>query len=281
MLTLTGAACVAGDAGKMQWNAAGYFEYCNGVNWIDTKGKLFATCTNQDNKKMRWNSTTSTLQSCDGNNWYNVGPTTVTFTTSQSWVVPTYATAIKISVWGGGGGGGEAQRGGAAPALGASGTAGTLSSVDIPAPISITLLSNPGLGGGGGQSGIPGAGGAGGTASGGDVNTTGGTGIAGEAMGVNIGGDGGAAPSGGKAGSNSGFKGKSGLAPGAGGCGDNSSSTRKAGGGGGAAGLARKTYNDTSLIGLTLTIVVGSAGAQGTSPGAGNGGAGRVIITYW
>lgn len=281
MATLTGAACTAPDAGKMQWNVAGYFEYCNGTNWIDTKGKLFATCTNGDNKKMRWNSGATALQSCDGNNWYNIGPTTVQFTTSGTWVVPTYATTIRITVWGGGGGGGQAQTGGSAPQQGANGTSGTLSSAAIPAPINLTITANPGLFGSGANNTGPGAGGAGGTGVSGDTTVTGGNGEIGDVAGSgNVGGDGGAAYRGGKAGTPTGPKGKDGLAPGGGGAGDTGTSTKNNGGGGGAGGYAQKIYNDTSLIGLTLTMTIGTGGTKANS-GSGNGGAGKVIITYW
>lgn len=280
MLTLTGTACTAPEAGKMQWNTGGYYEYCNGTDWINTKGKLFATCTNPEIRKMRWNVSANALQSCDGNNWHNIGPTTVQFTANTTWVVPTYATTIRITAWGGGGGGGQAQTGGGSPQQGANGTSGTLSSVAIPAPINLTVTANPGLFGSGANDTGPGAGGVGGTGSG-DTTVSGGNGEIGDVAGAgNLGGDGGAAYRGGKAGTPTGQKGKNGLSPGGGGAGDTGTTAKNNGGGGGAGGYAQKVYNDTSLIGLTLTITIGAGGTKGNS-GSGDGGAGKVIITYW
>lgn len=283
LVTDTAVSC-SGSGGKMQWNSTNTtYEYCNGTNWIDTKGKVTVdSCApaGQNKGRMRWNSSTQTMQFCDGSVWISMGPSTVIFNASTTWVVPSYATAIRISVWGGGAGGGAPQTGGGAPAQGANGTSGTASSVSIPSPISLTLTSNGGAFGGGGNSSGGGTGGAGGTASGGDTNVSGGTGVAGEVQGATKGGDGGASYKGGKAGSQTGFKGANGLAPGGGGAGADGTGGRKGGGGGGAGGYSMKQYNNTSLVGLTLTITVGGGGTKGSSQ-AGDGGAGRVIITYW
>ncbi len=284
LTTTTATTCTAPEAGKLLWNAAGYFEYCNGVNLINTKGRQFAACANADLKKMRYENSVSSLQSCDGTNWYNMGPTTVIFNANGTYVVPSYATAIRISVWGGGGGGGQSQLGNPnpTPQQGANGTDGAASSVQIPTTIPVTLTANAGAFGRGGNDTIPGVGGLGGTAMGGDSNVTGGNGVTGQGgtSGTQIGGNGGAAFKGGKAGSQAGSKGVNGLAPGGGGAGENGTGGKRAGGGGGAGGYSVKLYTDTSLVGLTLTITVGAGGARAVA-GSGNGGAGRVIITYW
>lgn len=284
LFTLLGTACTAADVGKLSWNAAGYYEYCDGTNWNITKGKQFAVCANADNKKMRLQSigATSVLQFCDSSFWYSMGPSVVTFTSNGTFTVPTYATGFRITVWGGGGGGGEAQISGN-PGQGTAGGPGTTSSVAIPAPVSLTITSTGGTGGGGGNNTVSGSGGTGGTGTNGDTNVAGGNGVAGAngTSGVQVGGNGGAAFKGGKAGSHSGTKGVNGLAPGGGGAGD-SGNNRRAGGGGGAGGYAAKLYSDTSLIGLTLTITVGTGGSKGGSGiSSGNGGAGKVVLTYW
>jgi hypothetical protein len=117
----------------------------------------------------------------------------------------------------------------------------------------------------------------GGTASGGDINTSG---SAGGAVGN---GTGGASPNGGGTTSCCGV---SGAAPGAGGSGAMgtitplSPPTRLQGGGGGA--YAQKNYSAGQLTtGASISVIVGTGGARGgvTALG-GNGGAGRVVVTW-
>jgi len=205
-----------------------------------------------------------------------VVPGSQTFTSSGTFTVPNGYTTITIEVWGGGGAGGAGSAGGDSSV---SGTGLT------------TMTAYGGSAGAQGTNTVPGAGGVGGTAINGTTsNITGGTGTTGGGgangtTGSIAGGTGGAAAV------ISGAQGGSGTAPGAGGGGGFFQSagmpmcgccgyTRYAGGGG-AGGYSKSIITTDITPGTTLSVTVGTGGV-GTSGQqyGGNGGDGRVIITY-
>lgn len=287
----TSTSCTAGSIGVMQWNdstgtnGTGWYEYCDGTNWISTKGKLFAACTAGERKKQRWN--TPSMQFCDGSNWYVMGPTVVKLTTSQTYVIPTYVTGIVIQAWGGGGAGGQTANNTGTGNSGGNTTASIAS-------IGLSLTANGGVGGKDGNNAtLNCGGGAAGTASGtatGPPTAASGptsvTGAAGSLCGAApAAGNGGAADHGGKAGNGAASKGatkvsKDGGTPGSGGGGDTGTpASRKGGGGGGGAGYVRVYYTNTGLSGLSLVVTIGAGGTAGSQTGA--GGEGLVVVTYW
>ena len=201
-------------------------------------------------------------------------PTSQTFTTSGTYVIPTgYSATIKIEAWGGGGGGaiGNAGGGGGGGAyasstitltagsytiiVGAGGTGGTTATAGGASSFNSTIVI---AAGGGAASGT--AGGAGGSASSstGSVTYSGGTGGT-VSSSASAGGGGGGSATSSAAGGNGGV-GNGGIGQGNGGNGGNNTSksgqngTAPGGGGGG-------TFN----TGGTVT--------------AGNGATGRVIVT--
>lgn len=290
----TGVTCTAGNLGKAQWNddtgsnGAGWYEYCDGSYWWQTRGTAYSTCTGAERKKQQWNGTASSMQFCDGSNWRNMGPTVVRLTTSQTYVIPTYANGIIIQVWGGGGGGGATANNTSKGGDGGQSTA-TIASIGL------SLTANGGVGGKDGANATLNCGsGAAGTASGtatgpptaasGPTATTGGAGSACGA--VPAAGNGGAAFKGGKAGDGTAAKGggkasRDGGLPGSGGGGQTGSpASRKGGGGGGASGHVSVYYTNTGLSGLSLVVVIGTNGAGG-SANAGDGALGLVTVTYW
>ena len=290
----TSTGCTSGSLGVMQWNdssgtnGTGWYEYCDGTNWWSTKGKVFAACTAGERKKQRWN--TPSMQFCDGSNWNVMGPTVVRLTTSQTYVIPTYVTGIIIQAWGGGGGGGATANNTLKGNDGGNTTA-TIASIGL------SLTANGGVGGkDGANATLNGGGGLGGTASGiatlPPTTATGPTSVNG-ASGDNsaaapAAGNGGQSDHGGKAGNGSAAKGggktsRDGGTPGSGGGGDTgNNASRKGGGGGGGAGYVRVYYTATGLSGLSLVVTIGTTPTGlGSNVQAGDGGAARVIVTYW
>lgn len=200
-------------------------------------------------------------------------PTQV-FTVSGSFTVPTYATILKIKMWGGGASGGSV---GTDTRNGNAGGDTTFNG----------LIAKGGLPGTHGYF-VVGQGGLGQTPTGGDVNTPGNNGITGSLAPAN-GGAGASAPSGGGAG---GFGGAANLgtggaasAPGGGGGGAGGVSPNAQGpGGGGASGAyVEKTYLPGDLVpGASFAAVVGQGGAavSGTSSASGAGARGEIRIEW-
>lgn len=193
---------------------------------------------------------------------------TQTFNSSGTFVVPAGVTSITVQVWGAGGAGGGSTSDGNSGAGGGSGgySYGTLAvtpGTSIPYIVGTGGAGSTGNGTSGGNSSFltltanggnggranGGSVGAGGSASGGSTNTTGGSGNLG---GNDVGGKGGDAPAGGGTGGN--------------GSTDNNGLTGNSSGGGGGGGEADRywywyKYETDSYAG-------------------GNGGKGRIIITY-
>jgi hypothetical protein len=197
------------------------------------------------------------------------GSQTFNYTGSaQTFTVPANCT-VNVKLWGGGGGGGSTNTG---TASGSTGGATTFASLSAG-------------GGGGGYNQGSRTGGAGGTASGGTINTNG---AAGETCANSYSGKGGNAPgSGGTGGARitSGTAaGNNGNAPGGGGGGGFNSTSVYCGGGGGSGSYVEKTYAPGDLTAnSSMTVTVGAGGAgysSGTGPG-GDGGAGRVVFTWY
>lgn len=225
-----------------------------------------------------------------------LGQTTVTITSSQTWIVPAGVTSLKVEAWGGGGGGGGAKATSVIitfPGNGGGGGGGAYSSATLASSIPASLNITIGSGGNGGT-----AGGAG-TPGGITIVKDGTSGVTILTANGGSGGGGGNASNGsGGAGGNGGnFKGGNG----------GNSSSNGAGGGGGAGNNGNGGNGDNTATGAggAGTNAGGSGGAYRTSAGAGNtgnipggggggakatsvansytggaGGRGQVIITY-
>jgi len=252
----------------------------NQITALDVNGSIKIgnggeTCGSVTAGAIRYNSSTTNLEYCDGTSWnvitsakVTAGSQTYSTPGTFTFVTPLYNT-LTVSVWGGGGGGGDPSNG--------TGAGGTSSSFNG------NVIANGGGGGTAAGWGVgQGSAGAGGTASGGDTNTTGSPGTLGGYIPCCTSyyasaGNGGASPNGGAGGTgaSNGVAASPGAAPGGGGGGSGYTSSGLGNGGGGG-GYASKTYTTGQLTqGLGVTVVVGSGGA-----GGGNGADGRVSVTW-
>ena len=226
------------------------------------------------------NASTTTLGydfSPQGNNWttnninLTTADSTVTFTSSGTWTVPSGVTSsFVVKLWGGGGGGG-----GGGSTYGNNGSAGNATTFN-------GISAGGGAGGTGAWTANPtGTSGAGGTASGGDTNTSGNS-----IATTNGATQGAGAPNGG--GNTAVATGNAehypGTFPGGAATGGRwAGSGNPTGGAGGSGAYALKTYaGGTLTAGATYTVTVGAGGAGGSSDAdsGATGASGAVTITY-
>lgn len=196
---------------------------------------------------------------------------------TYSFKVP-FFRKMDVQLWGGGGSGGSTAAGGSIVPGGTGGTS------KITFSDGSEIIANGGKGGMNDYSDryrrghYDSVGGAGGTATGGDVNSKGGDGINGARANP---GAGGPSPFGGKGGDN---RGVGGFPGGGGGGFDYGNGGGKfswdTGGGGGGAYAQKIVKPKNARPKSTITVVVGAGGATTGQHDGGNGGAGRVLISW-